>query len=120
MRGAAASQRRPDRAAGRHRQDQRTALLSSVSRLPPSSVHLVFLVGLWSGAQLAPSMAHAQEAPLLPDEPPQIDKRETTVLEREQPGYVAPGIPMGAFVLSPSLTVSGGYDDNIFGTEHDR
>ena len=85
-----------------------------------SSVRRAVLIGLWGSAQLAPSMVHAQEAPLLPDEPPQIDKRYTAVLERVQPGYVAPGIPVGAFTLSPSLSVSGGYDDNIFGTADDR
>lgn len=57
---------------------------------------------------------------MLPDEPPQIDKRYTAVLDRVQPGYVAPGIPVGAFLLAPSLSVSGGYDDNIYGTAHDR
>lgn len=77
-------------------------------------------MGLCGGAQMLPAAAHAQEAPLLPDEPPQIDKRYTAVLERVQPGYVPSGIPLGAFVLAPSLTVSGGYDDNIFGTAQDR
>ncbi len=85
-----------------------------------SSVRRAILIGLWGGAQLAPSIAHAQEAVLLPDEPPQINKRYTGVLERVQPGYAAPGIAVGSFVLSPSLSVSGGYDDNIFGTAHDR
>ncbi len=85
-----------------------------------SSVRRAVLIGLWGGAQLVPSMARAQEPPLLPDEPPQIDKRYTAVTERVQPGYAAPGIAVGSFILSPSLSVSGGYDDNIFGTEHDR
>ena len=89
-------------------------------RFHPSSVRWAVLIGLSGGAQLAPSMAYAQEAPLLPDEPPQIDKRYTAVLDRVQPGYAAPGIAVGSFILSPSLSVSGGYDDNIFGTEHDR
>jgi hypothetical protein len=77
-------------------------------------------IGLWGGVLFAPAMAHAQEAPLLPEEQPQIDKRYTAVMERVQPGYVAPGIPVGAFTLSPALSVSTGYDDNIFATQQDR
>lgn len=78
------------------------------------------MLGLLGGAFAAPAVASPQEAPLLPPEPPQIEKRYTAVLERVQPGYVPPGIPLGAFTLSPSISVSGGYDDNIFATEHDR
>ncbi len=78
------------------------------------------ILGLWGGVFAAPAVASPQEPPLLPPEPPQIEKRYISVLERVQPGYVAPGIPIGAFTLSPSLAVSGGYDDNIFATEHDR
>jgi len=37
-------------------------------------------------------MARAQQAALLPDEPPQLQERYTSVLQRVQPGYVAPGI----------------------------
>lgn len=71
-------------------------------------------------ALLCPHLLHAQEAPLLPEEKPQIDKHYTAVLERVQPGYVAPGIPLGAFQLAPSIDVTGFYDDNIFGTQDDR
>lgn len=70
-------------------------------------------------AVLCPHLAHAQEAPLLPEEKPQIDKRYTGVLERVQPGYVAPGIPLGLFQLAPSLGITGLYDDNLFGTPDD-
>lgn len=69
---------------------------------------------------LCPQLLHAQEAPLLPEEKPQIETRHTAVLERVQPGYVAPGIPLGGFRLAPSVEVTGIHDDNIFGTQDDR
>ena len=69
---------------------------------------------------LCPQLLHAQETPLLPEEKPQIETRHTAVLERVQPGYVAPGIPLGGFRLAPSVEVTGIHDDNIFGTQDDR
>ena len=57
---------------------------------------------------------------MLPEEKPQIDKRYTAVLERVQPGYIAPDIPLGSFRLAPSIGMTGIYDDNIFGTQNDR
>ncbi|MEG8025665.1 outer membrane beta-barrel protein [Sphingomonas aurantiaca] len=71
-------------------------------------------------AMLCPQLLHAQETPLLPEEKPQIETRHTAVLERVQPGYVAPGIPLGGFRLAPSVEVTGIHDDNIFGTQDDR
>ncbi len=56
----------------------------------------------------------------MPEEKPQIDKRYTAVLERVQPGYVAPGIPLGSFRLAPSIATTGLYDDNIYGTQTGR
>jgi len=69
---------------------------------------------------LCPHLVHAEETPLLPEEKPQIDKRYTAVLERVQPGYIAPDIPLGSFRLAPSIGMTGIYDDNIFGTQNDR
>jgi hypothetical protein len=74
-------------------------------------------IGFAGGALLWPVLARAEETPLLPDEKPQIDKRYTAVLERVQPGYVAPDIPVGSLRLAPSVTATSIYDDNIFGTE---
>jgi len=92
--------------------------LSPVPRPGPSFARRAVLIGLWAGAQLAPPMARAQQAALLPDEPPQLQERYTSVLQRVQPGYVAPGITVGSFVLAPSLGISEGFDDNIFGVAH--
>ena len=50
--------------------------------------------------------AHAEE-----------EERDTGVLGRERPEYDAPGVPMGAFTLYPSLSVAVGTDDNVFATE---
>jgi hypothetical protein len=74
-------------------------------------------IGLWGGVLLAPASAYAQDQPppLLPEEKPQIIEHNTAVTERVQPGYVAPGFDLGSFTLSPSLKVSGLYDDNILG-----
>ena len=74
----------------------------------------------WGGVLLRSAIAHAEDRPLLPEEQPQISKRYTAVLERVQPGYVAPGIDLGSFALSPSIKMSGLYDDNILGTQTDR
>jgi hypothetical protein len=76
--------------------------------------------GFLGSVLLCPHLALAQETPLLPEEKPQIDKRYTAVLERVQPGYVAPNIPLGSFRLAPSVELSSLYDDNIFGTQNDR
>nr|WP_277923322.1 MULTISPECIES: outer membrane beta-barrel protein [unclassified Sphingomonas] len=56
---------------------------------------------------------------MLPEEKPQIDKRYTAVLERVQPGYVPPDIPLGSFRMAPSIALTTAYDDNIFGTQAD-
>lgn len=73
------------------------------------------LIGLWGGVLLAPVSAHAQDAALLPEEKPQIIEHNTAVTERVQPGYEASGFDLGSFTLSPSMKVSGIYDDNILG-----
>lgn len=53
----------------------------------------------------------------MPEQPPQIDERYTAVMERIQPGYVSPDIPLGTLTLAPSMAIKGGFDDNIFATE---
>jgi hypothetical protein len=83
----------------------------------PFRLHPAVRAGLLAGVLLCPHSVAAQEAPLLPEDKPQLDKRYTAVLERIQPGYVAPGIPLGIFQLAPSIGITGLYDDNLFGRE---
>lgn len=77
-------------------------------------------IGLLGVALSWPTIACAEELPLLPDEKPQIEKRYTAVLERVQPGYVPPNIPLGDFRLAPAIRTTTVLDDNIFGTDEDR
>jgi hypothetical protein len=89
---------------------------------PRYTVRAGLAAGWITGSFLWPHAARAamEEIPLLPEEPPQIDKRYTAVMERIQPGYVSPDIPLGTLTLSPSMAIKGGYDDNIFATESGR
>lgn len=43
--------------------------------------------------------------------------RNTSVRERPRSGYEAPGIPAGAFTISPRLTASVTASDNVFATD---
>lgn len=68
-----------------------------------------------------PATAMAQDSQILPMEAPQtIMERYTAVTDRQQPGYEAPGIPLGSWRLSPSVTTQAIADDNIFAQESSR
>lgn len=68
-----------------------------------------------------PSAAHAQDSQILPIEARQTDmERYTAVRDRQQPGYEAPGIAIGSWRLSPSITLQAIGDDNIFTQEEGR
>lgn len=43
-----------------------------------------------------------------------------TVQDRERPDYDPLGIRAGTFLVFPSLTVQGGYDDNVYATNDDE
>lgn len=46
-------------------------------------------------------------------------EQSNLVLSRPRPGLDPQGIRLGGFTLMPSLSVSAGYDDNIFATQRD-
>lgn len=57
--------------------------------------------------------AWAQQQPQ-PTEEPDVN---VTVQDRPRPDYDALGIRAGSFLIFPSITVSGQYDDNVFATD---
>ncbi|WP_419815170.1 outer membrane beta-barrel protein [Glacieibacterium sp.] len=59
--------------------------------------------------------ATAANAQLLPPDDLLVRfSRFETVRERQIPGFEAPGVPIGTFTLSPNITGSANYSDNIF------
>ncbi|ADM09344.1 hypothetical protein PB2503_06392 [Parvularcula bermudensis HTCC2503] len=43
-----------------------------------------------------------------------VRDRNVSVAERDRPGYEAPGVPVGAYVLKPRLDLGVGYSSNVF------
>lgn len=85
-----------------------------------NGLHPLRLAQLAGGiVAVIPAPAPAQE--ILPMEAPQTNmQRYTAVMDRQQPGYEAPGISLGGWQLSPSLSVQAIADDNIFVRETAR
>ena len=46
--------------------------------------------------------------------------RNTGVLERYRPEYSSEGIPAGGFTISPRMSLSGIYDDNVYATKANK
>ena len=62
--------------------------------------------------------ATAAQAQLLPPDQSLVHfDRYTSVRERQLPGYTANDIRLGAFTLSPQVSATGQYSDNIFALE---
>ena len=69
----------------------------------------------------AATVGSAAQAQLLPPDDLLVRfSRFETVRERRTPGFEAPGIPIGTFTLSPSITGSANYSDNVFALKDDR
>lgn len=66
------------------------------------------------GLLLAGGAGAAQAQMLPPDESLIRFSRYVAVRDRVVPGYEARGIPVGSFTLSPSLGITGAYNDNVF------
>lgn len=73
------------------------------------------LASLAAGILVASALgAHAQEGG---EADTQLrDVRGQSVMERARPGYDAAGIRAGGFIVYPSASVRGSYDDNIYAT----
>jgi len=69
-----------------------------------------------------PTTARAQaiDQYLNPDVPGYGTQPGVTVASRERADYEAPGVRLGNIVLTPVLSESGGYDDNVTGTADPR
>ncbi len=70
----------------------------------------------------APLGSHAQviDQYLNTDIPGYGAEAGVTVASRAHPEYEAQGVRLGSFVLTPVLTESAGYDDNVLGSAHAR
>lgn len=73
------------------------------------------LASLAAGILMASACgAYAQDAQ---DADTQLqDVRGQAVMERQRPGYDAAGIRAGGFMVFPSASITGAYDDNIYAT----
>lgn len=75
---------------------------------------------LLAAVSLGSGFAWSAHAQVLPPAGPSLDERHTAVRDRRHPETEAPGVPLGSFVLRPSLGVAGIYDDNVRATEVDK
>ena len=72
------------------------------------------ILALFSAAIGMPQIAHGQTTQLAPPDDGFLRDRNTTVIERIQPGYEQVPVPLGGFDLYPSFTAGPVYDDNVF------
>ncbi len=80
--------------------------------------HLVAGGALCAGLALAarPGQAQVLTNIVLPSIPAYDTDPGVTVLSRSHPEFESQGVRLGSFVLRPSLTESGGYNDNVLAT----
>ncbi len=74
---------------------------------------------LWAGSTGA-ARAQVIDEYVNADIPGYDTQAGVTVATRSRPEYDAPGIRVGNFILTPVLSESAGYDDNVTGTPHGK
>ncbi|MDF2810101.1 MAG: hypothetical protein K0S56_1132 [Microvirga sp.] len=77
-----------------------------------------FLCGL--AAICAADLAQAQDAPPSFRKDVEVDPARAGVLDRQLENYLPLGIPVGSFILFPTLGLSTGYDTNITATNNNE
>jgi hypothetical protein len=83
---------------------------------------LIGVMALLAAATVAPAGAQTPVLGPFPSwpsgalEPASVGPLIETVMRRARPDYDPLGIRMGAFIIHPSLAVSGAYDSNVFAT----
>lgn len=103
-----------------------TRFTARVAVTPARMGQLIGAIALFAAAAVAP--AHAQTPVLGPFpswpsgalEPAAVGPLSETVMNRARPDYDPLGVRVGAFILHPTLAVSGTYDSNVFATSNTK
>lgn len=80
-------------------------------RLTKALFHAAGVLGL--AALAVPGAAQAQDAPPSTRQSVEVDPARAAVLDRQPVNYLPLGVPVGSFVLFPTLKLETGYDTNI-------